>query len=136
MGPSAREILAHQFVCPEDITLIGTDTATGKLVYITWLSYECTGLKLLADWALRPAGSLRRAGVEPSLRRSGIATVGFKALLAAAAASGTRQVWSFVSPDNTPSLRLHDKLGFCRAGEIRLKARRFFDCLPQACDYG
>ncbi len=123
MGPSARKILARQFVCPKDVTMIGTDAETGDLVFHVWLSHEDLGLKVLGDWVLPPAASLRRVWVAPSRRGTGIATIAFKMLLASASADGTSQVWSFVGPDNMPSLRLHDKLGFSRAGQIRLKAR-------------
>jgi len=134
MGPSARKILAEQFLCPQDITMIGTDTETGKLVYHTWLSHECTGLKLLGDWAHRPAASLRRAWVPPALRRKGIATVGFRILLSAAAEEGVRQIWSFVLPDNIPSMRLHQRLGFRQTGNIHLKARFGHKFLVGHCD--
>lgn len=134
MGPSARKILAQQFVCPDDITLIGIGTETGKLVYHTWLSYGCPGLEVLGDWAQRPAASLRRVWVEPSWRCRGMATVGCSTILGAATANGVRQAWSFVHPSNTPSLRLHEKLGFCRVGQIHLKARFCRKHLIVRCD--
>ncbi len=123
MGPNARAILAQQFVCPDDITLIGIDIETGRLVFHTWLSYEDVGLELLGDWLRRPAVSLRRAWVDPLRRGKGIATIAFRRLLATAAADGISEVWSFVRPANTPSLRLHDRLGFDRPVRICLKAR-------------
>ena len=88
MGPGARSILAQQFVCPRDITLIGTNTETGGLVFHVWLSNEDVGLKVLGDWTSRPAVSLRRAWVDPSRRGTGIATFAFKMLLGAASTDG------------------------------------------------
>ena len=123
MGPNARKILAKQFLCPEDITLIGTETKTGMLVFHTWLSHEDLGLKVLGDWTLPSVASLRRIWVAPSRRCAGTGTIGCSILLKTAADAGASQVWSFVRPDNTPSLRLHEKLGFSRTGQIFLRAR-------------
>lgn len=47
-------------------------------------------------------------------RRKGVGEALLRALLQAAAAAGMREVWLSVRPDNTPALRLYDKLGFVR----------------------
>jgi ribosomal protein S18 acetylase RimI-like enzyme len=45
-------------------------------------------------------------------RRKGIGEALMRALLRGAAESGLREVWLSVRPDNTPALRLYEKLGF------------------------
>ena len=47
-------------------------------------------------------------------RRKGLGEALLRALLRSAASSGLRQVWLSVRPDNSPALRLYDKLGFVR----------------------
>ncbi len=50
-------------------------------------------------------------------RRKGLGEALLRALLCDAAAGGLREVWLSVRPDNTPALRLYQKLGFVgRAG--------------------
>lgn len=47
-------------------------------------------------------------------RRKGIGEALMRALLRGAASSGLSEVWLSVRPDNTPAVRLYEKLGFVR----------------------
>ncbi|HVB16250.1 MAG TPA: GNAT family N-acetyltransferase [Stellaceae bacterium] len=47
-------------------------------------------------------------------RRKGLGEALMRALLGAAANEGVGEVWLAVRPDNTPALRLYEKLGFAR----------------------
>ena len=57
--------------------------------------------------------------VFPSQRRKGYATETARVLMDwAATEHGIRRFVSSTTPDNAPSLRVHDKLGFARTGQV------------------
>ncbi|TMF57652.1 MAG: GNAT family N-acetyltransferase [Chloroflexi bacterium] len=57
--------------------------------------------------------------VFPGQRRKGYATETARALMDwAATEHGIRRFVSSTTPDNAPSLRVHDKLGFARTGQV------------------
>jgi [ribosomal protein S5]-alanine N-acetyltransferase len=57
--------------------------------------------------------------VFPSHRKKGYATETARALMAwAATEHGIRRFVSSTTPNNAPSLRVHDKLGFVRTGQV------------------
>ena len=58
-------------------------------------------------------GAVRLTVLE-AYRRKGLGEALLRALLDTAAANGMAQVWLSVRPDNTPAIRLYEKLGFRR----------------------
>jgi RimJ/RimL family protein N-acetyltransferase len=56
-------------------------------------------------------------GMAPAWQRKGLATCGARLLTDEALALGASQVSAFTTPDNTPSWKLLQRLGYVRDGE-------------------
>jgi ribosomal protein S18 acetylase RimI-like enzyme len=84
-----------------------------------FLFYARAGHRLVGYGRLDRGGDAVAFGVVAltvlaAYRRKGLGEALLRALLRAAAAAELREVWLSVRPDNTPALRLYEKLGFVR----------------------
>jgi len=72
------------------------------------------------------AGTLENSiYVHPDCHRQGIGSRLLTELIAAARQKGLRSILANISADQTPSLRLHEKLGFQKVAHLRQVGRKF-----------
>ena len=124
VGPSVADVVSARLRAGE-ICAVGTAPGDHEhLIYMAWAAFRDFALLTVVGGAVSQADACaKNVWVSPEHRRKGIARIGYEYLSELVVARGGQRLWAFVRPGNEPSLRLHERMGFARYGDIKFRQR-------------